>query len=1454
MGYHDLFHLNKGTKKDKEDKGKKENKKRDVLVGRFLHRSHRVEDTSAEDLGSPSSQDIARPTIAGSSVAPSSILLSPSSCLEGHQSVDTVTNVSDIQPNITTASAVPSALKEVGTGNVQEPHEEVILTSNSMSHSNDLWDKGFQRLSPEERQQLQVIIEEARTQPDPTTKPMKFPHEGAQILIAIAQKNQDEWKGRRWKFEVHGHEIEPRTYTKSIISCLSTAGDIGVNYLPQPASIVWPLVKGLMQVPINADAEIAAALMTAETVVRTIGCGHLYEEIYLEKIEGELQESLRSALVQVYAASLKLLSYALKQLDTNSAKRLLLAFLNHQETQDQVADLKESYSHLTEVTQICQSQVTVQIDDRVVKFLEKFHDFDSFVQKSFSELFERLDEEKLSKILDWISPTKEVDRHAELKKNRAHNTCEWILENQCFQDWKQSTSPALIWLQGTMGTGKTVLTSKVIDNLLDESHRHGRDRIVYYYCRRKEKYEDPDDVIRSLLRQLATPTQGSNEIHRDIQTLFKEMGNHASQLPIETCKQQLPKSLKQYDQVTFVIDALDECESGAVAILLDTIDSLLSLTDYPTRVFVSARPDSEIKNRFIKHPIIRTDTSDVRKDIESFIDQETPKFSHWNGFSIEEHQEIREKLLAKSNGMFQWVFLQTANLKTCQMPEDVLDGIEEMPTELPKAYEHIYEIISKRKSQKELVDRAFMWIMCSCAPLTSAILLTGVVFGGDSNTARKKISKDQLLDLCHNLVVFDDSRGLWRFSHASVAEYAEEKGLWSLQKSHTYAGIICLRYLMIAYGEQGSDKDNTSCLQSKEMTSSIINSTVNQSGFVFPDDDKFLEYCRHHWPLHIQCYERMTQPPEKLDLCLMGHLRAFLESPNQSGLIYQRWHQHIQRDFKGREYFYRIPTSIFCEPDYLSFAEISPSTFPVLAICRFGLNGIFTERWDSGHISPSSMNIQSEYLLDLAAKAGSTQICKKLVESGAKTDYCHGACSALSIVAERGHHEIFDLLLNNRTSLGLAQSEYGNALENAAKYDRVKMVNALVTIFTVETSVDVTGIFGKALIAAARDGSLEITQYLVERGASVDLFPDREYGSALAAAASEGSLEVAQFLVEKGASVDLLLNGEYGSALAVAAYWDSLDIAQFLVEKGASVDLLLNGEYGSALAVAASEGNLEVAQFLVEKGASVDLLLNGEYGSALAVAAYWDSLDIAQFLVEKGASVDLLLNGEYGSALAVAAFEGSLEVAQFLVEKGASVDLLLNGYYGSALAAAASGGSLDVAQFLVEKGASVDLLLNGYYGSALAAAASGGSLDVAQFLVEKGASVDLLLQGGVFGSALAAAAAGGQIEIVSYLIDEEKASVNLPLKAGRYGTALNAASYWGQTECVKVLLAAGAAIHLVLGHDDFNTAIEASEADILEDRGDRWYWSCFQDRDDAELLRDKQNSRRILEASSSRVD
>lgn len=178
-------------------------------------------------------------------------------------------------------------------------------------------------------------------------------------------------------------------------------------------------------------------------------CGRSYEEIYLNRIEGELRKSLLTALVNLYVASLKLLCFAHKQLDSNTASLLLQALLNPEDKPGELSDLNDCYSELVKVTQVCQSTITVHIDDRLMEFLDKFNNADAFAKKNFDELFRRLDEDRLSRILDWISLTKEYDRHAAAKKHRADNTCGWLLEESKFKSWEQSKSPALIWLQGT---------------------------------------------------------------------------------------------------------------------------------------------------------------------------------------------------------------------------------------------------------------------------------------------------------------------------------------------------------------------------------------------------------------------------------------------------------------------------------------------------------------------------------------------------------------------------------------------------------------------------------------------------------------------------------------------------------------------------------------------------------------------------------------------------------------------------------------------------------------------------------------------------------------------------------------------------------------------------------------------------------------------------------------------
>lgn len=201
-----------------------------------------------------------------------------------------------------------------------------------------------------------------------------------------------------------------------------------------------------------------------------------------------------------------------------------------------------------------------------------------------------------------------------------------------------------------VGTGKTYLTSKIIDHLLKTTLPW--EGLAYYYCKRTEGQRDekPDDVIRSLFRQLAAPDQNS-KISKDVQSLFLQMKNKTSSPDINICKEQLVKLVNEYSRTTIVLDALDECDKRTRKVLFDFIDRLQSCSEKPIRVFFSARPDPDIKKRFGDHCTIQTRTTDVNGDIRLLIEEKVKDIQCWNDMSEENQMETVDKLLEKGAGM-----------------------------------------------------------------------------------------------------------------------------------------------------------------------------------------------------------------------------------------------------------------------------------------------------------------------------------------------------------------------------------------------------------------------------------------------------------------------------------------------------------------------------------------------------------------------------------------------------------------------------------------------------------------------------------------------------------------------------------------------------------------------------------------------------------------------------------
>jgi uncharacterized protein len=124
---------------------------------------------------------------------------------------------------------------------------------------------------------------------------------------------------------------------------------------------------------------------------------------------------------------------------------------------------------------------------------------------------------------------------------------------------------------------------------------------------------------------------------------------------------------------------------------------------------------------------------------------------------------------------------------------------------------------------------------------------------------------------------------------------------------------------------------------------------------------------------------------------------------------------------------------------------------------------------------------------------------------------------------------------------------------------------------------------GTPLLYAASLGSTEMAQFLISRGAKVDIAGENRW-TPLHFAAQRGDAKLALLLLSKGAKMKAWTSPDGFTPLIVAAGYGSKDVVELLVTEGADVNEQDN-QGRTALQFAAKIGRNDIALFLRAHGA-----------------------------------------------------------------------------------------------------------------------------------------------------------------------------------------------------------------------------------------------------------------------------
>jgi ankyrin repeat domain-containing protein 50 len=917
--------------------------------------------------------------------------------------------------------------------------------------------------------------------------------------------------------------------------------------------------------------------------------------------------------------------------------------------------------------------------------------------------------------------------------DRVQGTCQWFLQNERYQMWRDSEIDNVLWVSADPGCGKSVLAKSLIDHELRCTESLSS---CYFFFKDGEEQGNLLSALCSLLHQLfihkpvllrhalLETEKSGGRLQREVLLLWRLLIAAATDPAAEN--------------VICILDALDECKEQdrctLITFLKDFYDQSCRAprTSWTLKFLITSRPYYDIEIRFQelvhKVPEIRLagegESKAIGEEIKLVTSSRVRQIAIDRSLTRRAQEAIEAKLLGIPNRTYLWLHLILDEIReTFDCTERQLSKlIDELPESMHEAYERI---LARSKSKVE-ARRILQIVIAATRPLTLREM--DVVLAIRDNTRvyndldlEGEIHiKRRIRNTCGLFLTVSDAKIY--LIHQTAKEFLaaktfenlrvdqgmilnEWRNSFILQDCDYIMAQACVRYLSFTNFESASFVNYVLDRYRRTRDQNLIYSLTARY--------HFLEYCATQWGAHV----RRLQLRDEDEVVLLS--LSLCDAQSQRCELW---------------------STIYYGHEKLRFGSMTNYTSLHIA-CLIGIERV--------------VSLLLDRATDIDTKSNDIE-------------------NALQVASAAGHETTVQLLLDRGADINANGRKHGGALQLASEYGHEKIVQLLL-----EHGANVNAQYGKrggALIVASERGHEGTVRLLLENGAKINMRGGK-YDNALHAASEGGHETTVRLLLEKGRG----LKAQAGRSLRAASYQGHEKIVQLLLSKGVDINTK-GGEYNDALQAASRQGHEKIVELLLSNGTDIKAQ-GGYYGNALQAASTGHKT-IVELLLSKGAEVNSQ-GGKYGTALQAASATGQDKIVELLLNKGADVNAQ-GGQYDNALQAASTGNE-KIVELLLSKGAADVNSQGGLYGNALKAASVAGHEKIVELLLNKGA--DANAQGGLYGNALYEASSRGQEKIVELLLNKG-ADVNA--QGGLYGNALEAASAAGHEKIVELLHNKGA--------------------------------------------------------------
>lgn len=367
---------------------------------------------------------------------------------------------------------------------------------------------------------------------------------------------------------------------------------------------------------------------------------------------------------------------------------------------------------------------------------------------------------------DYLSVPESPDGDYNFFRDRwTSGTCNWILSRESFTGWLEDTfsRPRVLWIHGNAASGKSILSSFVIDHLVQlglPCH--------YFFIRFMDRKKRASSMI---LRSLACQLAHSTPAYADKLRLLEAAATDLRTADFRNIWQWLYRQnlfLLDIDYPLYlVIDGVDEADSPSAVIKLL---SELNLTIVPLRVLIVSRKTHEISSAFQKlGKQVHMDTVRIegnQDDFRSYIDREMDVAGEDSY-----REEVTVQLLERAKGNFLWVHLAVQKINDCHTKAAVEDALKDLPPGMEALYDRMAVSVQTQPNpdDRRLGQSILGWATCAQRLLSVEELSDAL-----GNDGLLEIHRT-IGDLCGGFVIVD-KEGKVATIHETAREYLMRGG------------------------------------------------------------------------------------------------------------------------------------------------------------------------------------------------------------------------------------------------------------------------------------------------------------------------------------------------------------------------------------------------------------------------------------------------------------------------------------------------------------------------------------------------------------------------------------------------------------------------------------------------------------------------------------------------------